>query len=201
MCSYTQCKGKQDGLVSSLVLRSECGAAWMRRFTEVGALVSGILRIMNPDQYRMGYEVIQGLMQYDQVVHALSQWPCIFNAVTTISNRCSPMHRDIKGSFPFFDLLISTGDYSTAPLSIQPIGIQFPNGPGSVCGLSGVGFQHGVAAADGARLCHALYMRKSLQLFTCVRPSSWMTQETYRAWLGGGVAASQIHLRLDLDSI
>lgn len=173
----------------------------MRKFTPTGALLSGILRIMHPDQYRMGYEVMQRLLRCSQVFDVLCQWPCIFNAITTISNRCSPMHRDTKGSFHLFDIVISTGQYHTAPFTIEPIGIQFPNTPGSICSLSGMAFQHGAAVADGARICHALYMRKSLQTFTNVRPPSWMTQEVYRRWLGKEGGGDRVHLGLDIESL
>ncbi|KAK7680151.1 hypothetical protein QCA50_004714 [Cerrena zonata] len=141
-------EGREDSLVTSPILRSARGKQWMRDMAEVGTLLSGVLRIMHPDQYRMGYEVMTGLMHYEQVNLALSTWPSVFNAATVISNRCCPMHRDNKGSFPLFDILISTGDYSNAPISILPVGIQFPNGPGSMCGFSGFGFRHGVAGAD-----------------------------------------------------
>lgn len=66
----------------------------------------------------------------------------------------------------------------------MPLGLQVLNSPGTVLGFSGTAFRHGVAQADGARVCHALYMRESLQRFTNVRPCGWMTQEIYSKWIG-----------------
>ncbi|KAK7676856.1 hypothetical protein QCA50_020192 [Cerrena zonata] len=194
-------EGREDSLITSPILRSARGKQWMRDMAEAGTLLSGVLRIMHPDQYRMGYEVMTGLMHYEQVNLALSTWPSVFNAATVISNRCCPMHRDNKGSFPLFDILISTGDYSNAPISILPVGIQFPNSPGSMCGFSGFGFRHGVAGADGARICHAFYMRRELQIFTGVVPCSWMTQDVYRRWIGESIGRSRFHWKLDIDNI
>ncbi|KAK7680045.1 hypothetical protein QCA50_016991 [Cerrena zonata] len=193
-------EGRIDGLVSSPIVRTECGQQWMQEFAQVGAIISGMLRIMHPDQYRMGYEVMTRLMTYPEVNDTLISWPCIFNAATVISSRCCPMHRDTKGSFPLFDLLISTGKYTTAPLSLLPIGVQLPNCPGSISSFSGMGFSHGVAHAEGARVCHAFYMRQALQVFTNVIPCSWMTQDTYKQWIGDR-SRGNITVKLDLESI
>ncbi|KAK7680056.1 hypothetical protein QCA50_017002 [Cerrena zonata] len=176
--------GKNKGLVSSPLFRKDNGIMWCDEFFECGAILSGVLRIMHPDQYRMGYEVLKHLSSLQQVERALSRWPSIFNAITLISNRHCPMHRDNKGSFHLFDILVSTGSYSNAMFCCTPLGIQIGNTPGTIIGFSGTAFRHGVAQADGARVCHAFYMRGSLQEFSNVRPCSWMTQEVYRRWIG-----------------
>lgn len=80
----------------------------------------------------------------------------------------------------------------------MPLGIELPNSPGSICGLSGKAFRHGVADADGGRVCHAFYMRKSLHDFTKVRPCGWMTQEVYRQWIGKDGGGSKLDLTIDL---
>lgn len=152
---------------------------------------------MHPDQYRMGYRVLSELAAFPAVQSALEQWPCIFNAITFVSNRCSPLHRDSKGSFPLFDILASTGEYTHAPWVFQPLGLQIPNNPGSMCGVSGKAFRHGVAPADGRRECHAFYMRKELQEFVSVRPCSWMCQDVYGPWIGSGTNGTKVLANID----
>ncbi|KAK7696209.1 hypothetical protein QCA50_000862 [Cerrena zonata] len=194
-------EGRQDGLITSPFLAKESGQEWMTAFFEPGAVISGILRIMHPDQYRMGFEILSKLALYAKVEEALLQWPSIFNAITVISNRHCPMHRDTKGAFHLFDILVTSGEYTTAPLIILPIGLQVPNSAGTILGFSGAAFRHGVAPADGTRLCHAFYMRVSLQSFTDTRPCSWMTQEVYRDCLGEENSAITGVLHLDPMSI
>lgn len=149
---------------------------------------------MHPDQYRMGYQVMRQLAHYPRVQECLTRWPSIFNALTVVSNRGCPMHRDHKGSFPLFDILASTGHYSSAPWLVMPLGLQLPNRPGSICGVSGKAFRHGAVLADGPRLCHAFYMRKELQDFTNVLPCSWMTQDVYSAWMGTRIDEEKFHI-------
>lgn len=156
----------------------------MTEFQIAGALISGILRITHPDQYRMGYQTLRHLAEIPQVASTLRRWPTVFHAITLICNRSSPLHRELKGNLSFFDLLVSVGDYRYAPLQLGPVGLQLPNTAGSIAAFSGKGFLHGAAMPDGPRVCHSFYMRKDLQEFTGVMPCQFMTQDMYRPHLG-----------------
>ena len=163
----------------------------------LGAIMSGILRIMHPDQYREALGVLEGLASVPQSAAALSQWPTVFHVISVISNRHSPLHRELQGSFAYFDLLVSVGDYTYAPLEVWPMGLQLPNGSGSICGVSGKAFLHGAAESDGARISHVFYLRKDLQEFLHVRPCSWMTQSIYRSHLGDHPSRRRIQVDKD----
>lgn len=167
-------------------MRSPNGLAWSMEFIEVGAMISAVLCVMHPDQYRVARSTLGALCQHQRVKNSAARWPTVWSAITLVSNRCCPLHRDVSGSFALFDLLVSTGKYSTAPLELQPLGIQIPNGPGTMCGVSGKAFRHGVAHADGPRRCHAFYMRASLPRFMNVVPCTWMAQDVYEKWVGEG---------------
>ena len=163
----------------------------MRSFMEVGAVLSGILRIMHPDQYRLGRDTIGTLRQYAHVREALMKWPTVFSAITLIANRACPMHREPKGHFQLFDLLVSVGTHTCAPLMVQPFGVQVKNSPGTICGFSGRFCRHGVTFADGARIAYALYMKPEMSRFGNVYPCHWMTQDTYRQYIGKAVKSEQ----------
>ena len=178
------CQGKRQGLTTSPFISTQHGATWTTDMQEVGWLLSGILRIMHPAQYRMAYQVSEVMMQDEAFHHRLASWPIIFQAITVIANRRCPLHRDSKGSFHLFDLLASVGSYNRAPLYLHPLGVQVPNVSGTVTAFSGRAFRHGVAAADGSRICYALYMRDSLRRFAKVRPPGPMLQEVYAPWVG-----------------
>ena len=177
-------QGKREGLTTSPFISTARGVTWMNDIEEVGWLLSGILRIMHPAQYSMAYQAGEEMMKDKQFQNTLSAWPLIFNATSIIANRRCPLHRDSKGSFNLFDLLVTVGSYSKAPLYLHPLGVQIPNTSGTVTGFSGRAFRHGVAAADGSRVCNAFYMRDSLRRFARIRPPGPMLQEVYARWVG-----------------
>ena len=150
----------------------------------MGTILSGILRIIHPEQYRAGMDVIRYIQQTTDAGHKIGHWTSVFNAVTLISDRHCPMHRDTGGDFRLYDIVTSVGDYTSAPMCLMPCGIQIRNSPGTLVAFSGAAIRHGVAPADGHRLCHAFYMRKSLQDHSAVRSCGWMTQSWYMGWLG-----------------
>ena len=86
-------QGHLEGLATSPALNKVCGAKWMTDFQIAGALISGILRIAHPDQYRMGYQTLQHLAEISQVASTVQKWPTVFHAVTLICNRSSPLHK------------------------------------------------------------------------------------------------------------
>ena len=178
------CQGKREGLTTSPFISSIRGITWMKEIQEAAWLLSGMLRVMHPAQYSMAYQVGTEIMKDEKFRGRLEFWPIIFNATSIIANRRCPLHRDSKGSFNIFDLLVTVGHYSKARLYLHPLGIQIPNMPGTVTGFSGRAFRHGVAAADGPRVCNAFYMRDSLRRYTRVRPAGCMTQEIYAPWVG-----------------
>ena len=177
-------QGKREGLTTSPFISTTRGVTWMNDIKEVGWLLSGILRIMHPAQYSMAYQVGEVMMKDEQFHDPLCAWPLIFNATSIIANRRCPLHRDSKGSFNLFDLLVTVGSYTKAPLYLHPLGVQIPNISGTVTGFSGRAFRHGVAAADGSRICNAFYMRYSLRRFARIRPPGPMLQEVYARWVG-----------------
>ncbi|KAK7696325.1 hypothetical protein QCA50_000979 [Cerrena zonata] len=176
-------KGKLEGIRTSPFLATDQGQEWMRDSADAGAIISGMLRVMHPDQYRMAWEVMNRLRAV-RPMEAMWCWPTVFNAVTIVANRQCPLHRDAEGMYRCYDILASVGEYESAPLYLSSLGIQIPNGPGTVVGFSGKALRHGVADAMGSHICHAYYVCESLREFLGVRPTAWMSQEMYRKWVG-----------------
>ena len=96
------------------------------------------------------------------------------------------VHRDVGGDFHLYDILTSVGEYTSAHMCLMPLGIQIRNAPGTLTAFSGAAVRHGVAPADGHRICHALYMRKALHAYSAVHPCGWMTRGKFAQWMGGG---------------
>ncbi|KAK7685819.1 hypothetical protein QCA50_011165 [Cerrena zonata] len=177
-------QGKASGLKTSPFLTTSAGELWMKNFFDAGSIISGILRIMHPDQYRMQWETVQVLRHDSRFTAIFDVWPSIFAAISVIANRQAPLHRDPNGNYYWYDILVSVGRYTTAYLCLEPIGFQIRNRPGTVVGFSGKGIRHGVAEADGQRYCHAFYLRTDVQQYCNVRGAGCMTQEVFRRWVG-----------------
>lgn len=156
----------------------------MTEVFEPYAVISGIARIMHPEEYMMGWNMLRAASQDPMFTSMINQWPSVFSAVSLVANRVCPYHREAKGDYRLFDILVSSGTYTFAPLQLQPLGFQIPNGPGTVVAFSGKAIRHGVGSADGHRICSAFYMRHSVQSYFRVRPCEWMRQEVYKQWVG-----------------
>lgn len=107
---------------------------------------------------------------------ALLQWPSVFNAVTVLSNRSTPLHRDNKSRAPWYDLLATIGQYSGAFMDLPSIGLRLAYGPGTVIGMGGKVIRHGVSDCDGDRVCLAYYMRDKVHERMGTEAATWMKQ-------------------------
>lgn len=114
----------------------------------------------------------------------LQQWPSVFTAVSVITNRATPYHRDISTAWEWYDLILSFGPYRTAPLYLPILGVRVNNSPGTVCAFSGRALRHGVRRIDSARISIAFYTRKNVQEGEKVQPVGWMHQSEYEDDIG-----------------
>ncbi|KAK7686465.1 hypothetical protein QCA50_010689 [Cerrena zonata] len=194
-------QGKVSGLKTSPFLTTSAGEAWMSDFLDAGSMISGILRIMHPDQYRMQWEVVLALRRDSRFADVLDVWPSIFQAISVIANRQAPLHRDPKGNYYWYDILVSVGQYTKAHLCLEPLGFQMHNRPGTVVGFSGKGIRHGVAEADGQRFSHAFYLRTDVQQYCGVRAAACMTQEVFRRWVGKTGSEKLVNMARDPFSL
>lgn len=160
--------------------------------SDTTAIVTGMLRIMHPNLYRAGCEAMAHLFQAQpQLRNIIGRWGNPFTAVSIISNRRTPPHRDTKSLMEYFDILTSVGTFTSAVMELDGIGIQIQITPGTVIGLCGWVLRHAVAKCGKDRVFYGWYMREAVHASQGVRPASWMTQEVYgdfienfQSWLG-----------------
>lgn len=95
--------------------------------------------------------------------HILDIWGSIFNGVQVISNRETPIHRDLASEHAWYDLLATVGNYRDTEFSMPGVGYNFEYSPGTLIGLCGKLLRHGVCEAFGDRVCIAYYMRSNVQ--------------------------------------
>ena len=143
-----------------------------------------MLYIIHPAQYEMAWKVKQELLFNGSCAETLAVWPSVFTAMSVISNRETPYHRDSQSRMCWYDMLTSVGPYKDAPLYLSPLGIRIHNPPGTICAFSGMALRHGVRYTPDPRISFAMYLRENVRAGVHVLPAKWMTQSVYRRITG-----------------
>lgn len=151
------------------------GEAWLMAMQEPHLVLGGMLKIMHPDLYKSSLAALLQLQDQEEHATVLAKWGTVFNALSFISNRAAPLHRDSKSRKDWYDLLVSFGTYADATFHLPGLGMQFPYRSGTIVAFSGSLLRHGVSAHEGERACLAYYMRESVHKRLGVPMAGWMT--------------------------
>lgn len=151
---------------------------WLSKMGETHMLISGILRIIHPELYESSRLAICRLAEGEASIpgrdFALRNWGTVFNAITIVANRYSPMHRDTQSRMQWFDILTSVGPCQGGILTLGDLNVTFPYPSGTVFAFSGKLLQHAASDVKGERICVAYYMRDKVQERLGVRAADWM---------------------------
>ena len=148
------------------------------------SIVSGILHIIHPSQYEMAWNMKLKLIDMECCADTLHSWPSVFTAVSIISNRETPYHRDGQSRMSWYDMITSIGPYDNAPIYLAPFGIRIDNPPGTVCAFSGMAIRHGVRYTQHPRISFAWYLRENVRHGAGTLPAQHMTQSVYESVSG-----------------
>ncbi len=141
-------------------------------------LLGAVFRVMHPELYLRSREALLSLGQNPEFDEILQHWGTAFNAISVISNRITPEHRDTQSRKEWFDLLVAIGNYSAATLRLPGLGIELVYHSGTLVFFSGKLLQHAVDGWDGTdRVCLAYYMRDLVQERAGIPAAGWMKQE------------------------
>lgn len=158
-------------------------STWIREMKIPSAIIGGILSIIHPEQYRAGIESLKKLHDFPEVVdnpnrlaEILSVWSAPCHAISVISNRKTPRHRDIHGVRKWMDILLAVGEYSQGWLLLNGLGMKFDYTPGTVVGIPGCILTH-VAECNGDRACIAYYMRENVNERLLSQIGMWSSAE------------------------
>lgn len=151
-----------------LLRRDNAVLKWLANTKSSMALLGGIMSVIQPDLYRTGRCALEELFneqgyvgQSWELLEALSVWWTPFSAMTVVSNRETPLHRDMGGRVEWSDMLIALGHYEHGRFSIPGLGMLYRYNPGTILAFSGKAFEHG-ASCPGNRACIALYMKDNV---------------------------------------
>jgi len=151
--------------------------------SESNALLSAILAVIHPKLYEAGRETLSRLRNIPEIEpgpqNVLRRWTSVFSGVSVICNRKTPLHRDSKSRFQWYDMLVSLGRYTDCDLDLPGLGVSLTYNPGTVVGLSGMMLEHAVPSFEGDRVCYAYFMRNKVHERMDVPGHDYMTTSYY----------------------
>jgi hypothetical protein len=168
------------------VFNSPAAFEWLDEIMESNLVMSAILAIIHPKLYKAGRKTFDYTRNAAKTAadlkgqNVLSRWTSVFNGLSVIGNRVTPLHRDVNSRVQWYDLLITLGSYRDCTLELPGAGCSLEYGPGTVVGLSGMVLAHEVPKFDGERVCYAYFMRNNVHEWATVRGEGWMNTEYYK---------------------
>ncbi|KAI6015334.1 hypothetical protein F5J12DRAFT_717641 [Pisolithus orientalis] len=98
--------------------------------------------------------------QADQWVD--SDMSSMYSSMSVMVNWATCYHRDINGQDPWYDMLVTVGNYLPLDFVIPMLNLWLCHNPGMIIAFSGSALEHGVGAVDGDRACLAYYMHANV---------------------------------------
>ncbi|KAI6003268.1 hypothetical protein F5J12DRAFT_783694 [Pisolithus orientalis] len=85
-------------------------------------------------------------------------WSSTYSSMSVMVNQATCYCRDINGWDPWYDMLVTVGNYLPLDFVIPTLNLQLCYNPGTIIAFSGSALEHGVGVVDGDRACLAYYM-------------------------------------------
>jgi hypothetical protein len=148
-------------------LRRTTGLAWVKSMERSTAFLGAVLAVAHPATYETGMNCVKAIGESKNVAKTenledlMAVWSTPYTTTSLMSNRDSPLHRDVGASPTCMDLLVSVGTYTSGEFLVPGLGLRLWYRPGTVIGLLGRAVRHG-AVAFGGRLVFAQYLRESV---------------------------------------
>ena len=164
------------------------GGRWAVEMQESSALIGSILGVVHPELYAQGVEAMTVLSgkgaryvdNEDQLLRALKVWTSPFSALSVITNRSTPAHRDTKGRNEWLDLVVALGeDDSVGIMTFPGLGLSVGYDPGTIIAIAGKVIRHAAEFEGGERACIAYYMRNKVQERLGIPAGTWMNCKMY----------------------
>jgi hypothetical protein len=138
--------------------------------------MSAVLSVTQPALYALNRESLLRLSNSPELKDHVAVWGFAFNAITIISNRLSPNHRDRKSGRPeYSDVLVSLGGDAETVLDLVTLGIRCRYSSGSAAVFSGNVILHGASESLSDRVCIAGYTRPAVHCSVGVGATTWAT--------------------------
>ncbi|KAI5997841.1 hypothetical protein F5J12DRAFT_785057 [Pisolithus orientalis] len=89
-------------------------------------------------------------------------WSSTYSSMSVMVNQATCYHRDINGQDPWYDMLVTMGNYPPLDFVIPMLNLQLHYNPVMIIASSGSALEHGVGAVDSDRACLACCMHANV---------------------------------------
>lgn len=153
---------------------------WINETVEYGALVSAVTRVAHPKLYEAGRDTLVAMQRHPDLVEVAREWSSVYNAVSVVSNRHCPIHRDVGTNAAWYDCLTTIGGDSDMEMHWPALGVSLAYRSGTSVLFSGYTIAHTVSKSESERVCFAHYMKDNVHETFGIADPGWMDLHTYR---------------------
>jgi hypothetical protein len=154
---------------------------WVVDFAESGAILSAITLVSHPRLYHMGRSSLIHLGDMPEIKEIARHWSSVYSAVSIVSNRDTPLHRDTGTQPPWYDILATIGGDPDTTMDWPSLGIRGQYRSGTCVLFSGNCIPHMVRRSLQDRVVVAYYMKDNVLEEANVEGAPWMEQDMYSA--------------------
>lgn len=130
-------------------------------------------------QCRRSKKTQEGL--HPPYISNIREWSSVFSGIAVICNRVTPAHYDTKGYDESYDVLLTGGQYTDCWIKVEELDAEFLYNPGTLVGLCGKVFKHGVEDwAGGDRICYAHFIRDDVQAKQGCQIAPWVNMSDFK---------------------
>ena len=189
----------EDLLYVSSKFRTTDGADCVNRIYDAEGILNCIGMLICPELFSIAAKGIDKIKNGEgpETWHEnVKLWPSFFSGLEVISNRITPMHRDVQSAPPMYDFLVSAGNHSNTWFELFDIGATLSYEPGTVTAICGKVLRHGVKewTKDTDRLCIAHFMRDSVHNRLSLPRPVWVSEKQYLQMMDIGFLRRQKRL-------
>jgi hypothetical protein len=143
------------------------------------------MSIVHPELYAVGIKCLKAINEGGHSIYkgevlaaVLKLWSSPFTAMTVISNRDTPYHRDNGSAHEWLDIMVALGEYENGRIEFPGLGMRFKYDPGTVVAFTGRVLRHG-ANCPGDRACIVHHMKERVVEELGITKPSWANQSLY----------------------
>ena len=151
----------------------DSGFGFLDDFQATNALVSAILAIIHPQQFRHGMALHDVLSSKDPYREVMPHWASAFTSMQVINNRIIAPHRDTGGPHSALDIVAAIGTYTGGRIHLTNCPYDIRQSPGSLFAFCARVFEHEVTTYEGDRISFAWFVKEVVYQWARIPEIPW----------------------------
>ena len=151
----------------------DSGLRFLDDMQATNALISAILAIIHPQQFRYGMALHEVLASKEPYQEVMPHWASAFSAMQVINNRIIGPHRDTGGPHSALDIVGAIGTYTGGHIHLTNCPYDFRQSPGSLLAFCARVFEHEVTSYEGDRISFACFVKEVIYQWAHLPEIPW----------------------------